>query len=288
MLLEASVGDAYGGGFEYVSEEIVGEFGNALEYRAHPKHKQITPGKYTDDTQMALAICEAMIQNDPWTPQSLADRFVDVFKRDERTGYSRRLYGILTAVKDGTELLATIKGTSDRSGAAMRAFPIGLYADQGKVIERTVIQAKITHDTPLGIAAAKASALMTHFFCYRLGKKADLFEYINTHVESPEGMTPWTELYGRRKVEAQGWMSVKAAMQAVFYSNTITECLKACIAFTGDVDTVATIALAAASFSDEHDQDLPQSLIDGLEDSKYGRQYIQFLDNHLEARTVRK
>jgi ADP-ribosylglycohydrolase len=44
----------------------------------------------------------------------------------------------------------------------------------------------------------------------------------------------------------------------------LSELLKDCIAFTGDVDTVATIALAAASCSEEITQDLPAHLIENL------------------------
>ena len=281
MLIEAAVGDALGAGFEYVSPEIVTEFGDKLEYRAHPKHKQITPGKYTDDTQMSLAIVEAMLDpKEPWTEESLAERFVSVFKRDERTGYSRRLYGILTSVNSGTELLATIKGDSDRSGAAMRAFPIGLYSDVGEVIQRCWIQAEITHNTTLGIQAAEASALMSHYFAHDVGDKTNLGMFLDRNTGYSEEIGSWGDAYVG-KVGAQGWMSVKAAVTAVMRNDSLAEILKDCIRFTGDVDTVATIALGCASMSRQVKQDLPHSLYDGLENGTYGRDYILGLDKRL-------
>ncbi len=48
--------------------------------------------------------------------------------------------------------------------------------------------------------------------------------------------------------------------------------------FGGDVDTVATIAMAAASCSDEYEKDIPNALIAGLENGRYGRNYIEKLD----------
>jgi len=57
--------------------------------------------------------------------------------------------------------------------------------------------------------------------------------------------------------------------------------LTECIAFTGDVDTVAAIALAAASRSTEIAQDLPDTLINQLENGPYGREYLQNLDARL-------
>ena len=277
MLIESAIGDSYGGGFEYVSNEIVAKFNNALEYRQHPNHTKITPGKYTDDTQMALAIAEAIFDNDPWETESLAQRFVDVFKRDERTGYSSRLYHILKTVNNGSEFLQSIKADSDRSGAAMRAPPIGLFKNTKEVIERAKIQAIVTHNSPLGISAAVASALMTHFFARGLGNKSDLGFFLEFYAEDN---LAWDRPY-KGQVGEKGWMSVMAAVTAIKETHSMADLLKKCVAFTGDVDTVAAIALAAASFSSEVEQNIPQNLYDNLENGTYGREYIEALDNQL-------
>ena len=57
-----------------------------------------------------------------------------------------------------------------------------------------------------------------------------------------------------------------------------------CIAFCGDVDTVESIVLCAASCSAEVAQDLPTVLYDGLEDGTYGRHYLLALEARLRAR----
>ena len=59
--------------------------------------------------------------------------------------------------------------------------------------------------------------------------------------------------------------------------------LKTCIQFSGDVDTVAAIALAAGSCSTEIAQDLPAHLFDELENGQYGRGYSRLLDTKLMA-----
>jgi len=59
--------------------------------------------------------------------------------------------------------------------------------------------------------------------------------------------------------------------------------LKTCIQFSGDVDTVAAIALAAGSCSPEIAQDLPFHLVDTVENGQYGRDYIRQLDTQLMA-----
>jgi hypothetical protein len=64
----------------------------------------------------------------------------------------------------------------------------------------------------------------------------------------------------------------------------MSDLLRTCIDFTGDVDTVAAIALAAGSCSTEIVQDLPVHLFDTLEQGQYGRDYIQRLDTQLMAK----
>ena len=45
----------------------------------------------------------------------------------------------------------------------------------------------------------------------------------------------------------------------------LSDLLKVCVAYTGDVDTVAAIALGAGSCSEEMEHDLPAHLIEGGE-----------------------
>jgi ADP-ribosylglycohydrolase len=274
MLLELAVGDAYGAGFEYVSPETVEADNDLSRYVQHPRH-QLKPGCYTDDTQMSLAIAETIVAQEPWTPEVLANRFVETFKRDQREGYSSRSYQYLLSIQDGREFLAGINWTSDKSGGAMRAAPMGVFPTVEKVIDAATIQAAITHNTPDGINAARAAALMSHYFIYQLGSKSQLGKFLEAHVAG-EWSQPW-----EGKVKSQGWMSVRAAITAVMRNNSLSELLKDCIAFTGDVDTVAAIALAAGSCSVEMTQNLPEHLVAGLENGAFGRDYIIDLDRQL-------
>ncbi|HYP18891.1 MAG TPA: ADP-ribosylglycohydrolase family protein, partial [Chloroflexia bacterium] len=76
-------------------------------------------------------------------------------------------------------------------------------------------------------------------------------------------------------------MSVRAAVTTVAGSSSLSELLRRCVDYTGDVDTVAAIALAAGSCSREVRQDLPEVLAEGLETGKYGREYLSELDRRL-------
>jgi ADP-ribosylglycohydrolase len=276
MLLELAVGDAYGAGFEYAPLEVIRKHNTATYYIQHPKHN-IRPGCYTDDTQMSLAVAEVLVSGERWTPQNLARRFVEVFHRDPREGYAGRFYAFLQEVRDGDTFLKRIRPDSDKSGAAMRAAPLGVLPTIGHVVEKCRVQAALTHNTPDGINAATAAALTSHYFLYRLGPKARLGDFLQSEVAGPWA-APW-----EGKVGSKGWMSVRAAITAVMRNQRLSDLLRDCIAFSGDVDTVATIALAAASCSAEYEQDLPANLVATLENGPYGRDYLVELDRQLLA-----
>jgi ADP-ribosyl-[dinitrogen reductase] hydrolase len=146
-------------------------------------------------------------------------------------------------------------------------------------LERAEIQAKVKHDTPDGIHAAQAAALLSYYSVHNIGPIHDVGVYVECYIPG-DWITPYNG-----KVKAKGWMSVRAAITALKRNNSLCSLLIACINFTGDVDTVATIVLGAASISDEYTQDLPEQLIFSLENGPFGREYIANLDVRLLSET---
>jgi ADP-ribosyl-[dinitrogen reductase] hydrolase len=276
MLVQMAKGDAYGAGFEYAPGDFVLLYHRLLAYVQHPKHKLI-PGVYTDDTQMSIANVEVILAGDV-SREALAQAYVDCFKRDQREGYAAGFYDFLCSVNDGSEFLEKMKPHSDKSGSAMRALPFGIYPDIETVIALTTLQSAITHNTFHGINAAVAAALMAHYFLYNLGPKSELGAFIEKHVPGS-----WAEPY-TVPVAQKGWMSVRSAITAVMGADSMTEILRASVAVTGDVDTVAALALGAAAHCSEVKQDLPEFLETGLENGKYGRDFLVDLDAKLMAK----
>lgn len=77
-------------------------------------------------------------------------------------------------------------------------------------------------------------------------------------------------------------MSVCAAITMIGKCNRMSELLKRCISLTGETSVVAAIALGCAAYANEYVKDIPQSLLDGLENGQYGRDYLIKLDNQLK------
>jgi len=294
MLLEIAIGDAYGAGFEFLGGDYIYTHNN-LKYATHPdvlsmdvdllrmgeelpKRGQIY-GRYTDDTQMSIAIAEVIINDLPWTKEVLASSFVDAFKRDQREGYASGFYQFLCNINNGQEFLDRIRPNSDRSGSAMRAAPVGIFPTIDEVLEKCTLQAAITHNTPDGIAAANAAALMVHYFLYDIGPKDHLGSFIKDYVPG-DWDKQWSGFVSIKGIEC-----VRAAITAVVESDTISEVLKRCISFGGDVDTVAAIAMGPASCCKNLEQDIPANLVDGLENDDFGRDYIIQLDKKLDTVT---
>lgn len=278
MLLDIAIGDAYGAGHEYAPPAVVRAENTLKGYRQHEKHKSILPGHYTDDTQMALAIAELMLAKDPteWTHADVAGAFVGAFKRDPRTGYSGAFYDVLVKLNGAEDFLSTIRPHSPKSGGAMRAAPLGLLPNTMQVVDLAMMQASLTHATRDGMNAAAGAALLTHYCYHRLGPKTDLPKFLHRWVPGPDWLTFW-----RGKVGSRGLDSVMAALNAVVSHSSMSQVLRACIAYTGDVDTVAAIAMPAASVCPGMEQNLPQVLVDTLENGTYGRDYLSRLDSDL-------
>jgi ADP-ribosyl-[dinitrogen reductase] hydrolase len=274
MLVEMGIGDSYGCAFEFVKPPYA-LINDGATYQNNPQIP-LGGGRYTDDTQMSLAIAELMLSNDLPTKEQLADKFVEVFKRDERSGYGSKFYELLKQSNNGTELLAAIIPDSTRSGGAMRAGVCGLYGNLDKALLFAKQQASVTHDTPEGHMTAQAVAAMSHYFAHDRGPKALLGSFLEATVPGWAWSEDWTEW-----ATVMGIPCTHAAITAVRNGSSLQEVLMLSVSVGGDVDTVAAIAMFAASLCPEIKNDLPDSLYDGLENGEFGKDYLMKLDRQL-------
>jgi len=277
-LLACAIGDAYGAGLEYAPPRWVRQCNDLSGYVQHQKHKGIQPGSYTDDTQMAMALVEHLLEDGEWSFEAVASRFVKGFHRDPRTGYAGGFYKFLLATKTGDDFLAGIRPQSHKSGGAMRAFPLGFIENTQKARDLAMFQASLTHATWGGMMAAAGAALMFHHRYHCVGPKSDLAFYLDRWLPGCDFAEPW-----KGSVGSPGLDIVRAALTAFMENDSLGDVLQACIAWTGDVDTVAAIAMPAAAVCEDTSDGLPDELHEGLENGQYGYDYITTLDDQLLA-----
>lgn len=187
-----SVGDAFGERFFW--DQVLAA--KRMETRELPAE---VPWRYTDDTEMALAIADVIEANGEILGDALAQAFVRRFSREAWRGYGGGAMDLLEEIRRGTGWREAAKalfgGGSYGNGGAMRAAPLGAYfASDGmeKVVEQAIRSAEVTHAhlegqagaIAVAVAAAQAVRMGEHFEAAE-GRK--LMEVAHTHT--PEGKT---------------------------------------------------------------------------------------------------
>jgi len=163
-LFGCAVGDAVGFAFQWryprrgVSKAVLEEFEYESPY-GYP------PGQFTDDTQMTLAIAEAIVGDGDVAGEGIAREFVRLWKEgvvDRGMSCDDAVQALMRGVDwmhSGT------KPGRAGNGTAMRASPIGLwdYDDIGKLVRDSEIQSIITHaDKRCAVGAILVAAAVAY------------------------------------------------------------------------------------------------------------------------------
>lgn len=273
MLTEIAIADAYGAGFEFCAIEKISIHNNLESYCKHELYD--ISGKYTDDTQMSIAIAEFILSGKEWNKENIAAKFLQSFKRDIRFGYSEGFYNLLTEVSSGKELLNRLISTSERNGAAMRSVPIGFLKNKSDVVTFATLQAQITHNTRLGISSSCAVALAAYYGLQERGTLSELESFLEN-----QGFNEWNFNWQER-VSLSAYDTVSAAFSCLLKYESMSSLLKACIELGGDTDSVASIAIGLATCFSEYKNDLPNHLFQMLKEDKYGISFLTNLDKDL-------
>jgi len=123
-----------------------------------------TPWRWTDDTEMACTLFEALHRDGHVDQGRLAMAFAQRWSADR--GYGRGSIALLAGIRDGVPwrsaagALFSGRGSCG-NGAAMRVAPLGaaLADDPDLAARQAVLSAEVTHRHPEGIAGAVAVAL---------------------------------------------------------------------------------------------------------------------------------
>lgn len=276
MLREIAIADAYGAGFEFSAPEKVKQQNDLSGYIQHGLYG--FSGRYTDDTQMSIALAELLMEDERWTKEKIAQKFVECFRRDMREGYSKGFYMLLSEVQSGSELIRRIRTASQRNGAAMRSVPLGFIKDKTKALQLATLQATVTHNTPVAVRSSCAVALTAHFGLHLKGELVDLEGYL-----SREGLGGWN-LEWDGSVSAEAYETVSAALSCLIRNDNLSELLVDSVGLCGDTDSVAAISVGLACCFEQYQKDLPQVLADGLKEPLYGIEYLDVLEEKLHSK----
>lgn len=297
MLLGIAIGDALGVGYENKPRYKILKRFKLDRYTRKDDSKK---GKYTDDTQMSIAIAELLSSNERFTKENLAQKFVDIYHRDYHSGYSSTTKNALKNSKDGKDLLDNLSRDPTRTsnGACMRAVPIGILPNIKEVIRCATINAETTHNSPKGIISSVCIASASHYFYWNIGKPEGVFDFcINACTGlDKESLDYFKEiknmkyfepkiLFGKENetfgVHCNGMRTAGAVLYILSkFSESSKQTLIESILLGGDVDSIAAIALGIVAIN-QGIKELPTQLFYGLENGDYGRDYLISLGEKL-------
>ncbi len=161
-LFGLALGDALGAETEFLQVNAI-----LRTFPPHgPQEPRGNPALVTDDTQMALAVGEALLSvESPYTPVALEQALRAAFIAWNRSPENNRAPGMTcmsacNQLERGLPWYEATVVTSKGCGANMRVAPVGLLLHEKPETRATLaqFQAALTHGHPTGLAAADLTA----------------------------------------------------------------------------------------------------------------------------------
>ncbi|MGR9054240.1 MAG: ADP-ribosyl-[dinitrogen reductase] hydrolase [Gammaproteobacteria bacterium] len=231
----------------------------------------LEPGQITDDTQMSLALGQAVIDKQGWDLASVADRFVAWFDGNPPDVGNTCRRGIERYRHNGS-LEGPVRDDEAGNGACMRNLPVVLanLNSPDRFSAWTLEQCHITHNNPLSDAAALALGDMTR----RLILGEDMLA-VDQVVEALIGQ--YSEFtYTPYSGKASGYIvhTVQTVLHYFFDADTFEECLIGVVNQGDDADTNGALAgmLAGARYGLRQ---IPARWLDSLDNDVATRIRVQ-------------
>jgi ADP-ribosyl-[dinitrogen reductase] hydrolase len=242
-----AVGDALGAPVEFLTEQEIRKQYGELREMVGGGWLRLRVGQVTDDTQMSLALGDAMLQACGWSLPTAAEHFLAWYRSKPVDIGNTCRRGIARYLRDGSLVSPFSEGDAG-NGAVMRNLPVILatLGDDETFARATLEQCHFTHHHPLSDAAALALGHMARVLLGGHGLSraraiADglVSEYRIFHFEPcPKQCTGYV-------VD-----TVQTVLHGFFNSTSFEECLLGIVNRGGDADTNGALAgmLAGARY----------------------------------------
>lgn len=293
-LLGLTAGDSLGAPFEGYPADHVYWTSGSVGQQLDQEEERLA---YTDDTQMTIAVAEALLEAGRIEEESLCRAFARNYQAERGYGQAARL--ILEAMVAGNEwnCLADslLPGGSYGNGAAMRVAPIGLMFchDLDRVMEEARLSALPTHRHPLGIEGAQLLAVAVAYTVRSPAfDRVGLYRELQSRCRSEEFRWQLDAALPLRSRHTQSFLgnSLPAHRSVVSSIACFTSCprsfrevIERAISLGDDTDTLAAMAgaLSGACLGMEG---IPARWVERLEQGEKGAEYIRSLAIELHSR----
>ncbi|MDX2480845.1 MAG: ADP-ribosyl-[dinitrogen reductase] hydrolase [Desulfuromusa sp.] len=237
--LGVALGDALGATTEFMTPSEI-----KAQYKVHKKIRGggwlgVKPGQVTDDTEMSLAISQALLAAGEWDLQGIADNFLGWMRNKPIDIGATVRKGIRNYMHNG-DLAMPPNDWDAGNGALMRMAPVALFTlGDDQLLQRcTLEQAHLTHNHPLSDAACICVGRMVHAAIFG----ADRFQL---HAMARELFAEHrTFRFNNYKGLATGYVvdTLQTVLHYFFSTASFEECLIGVVNQGGDADTTGAIA----------------------------------------------
>lgn len=291
-----AIGDALGMPFEtlhWTSSALGswdGSFMSGISNELQPGRQ---PGEWTDDTKMAKALAESLVEFETYNPPATAAGYIQWYKSGDHRGMGKATREALEKILRGFHWVDA-GVASEGNGTAMRVAPIGLFYRNSLMtaMEMARIDARITHISLEAEVGSMAIAGAVAMLANQLVKPSNLVFALNQVLE--EGSVISKKLRqleldlkeGSFEDPAQSLghliemgtgahvvETVPAALFCFSVTSSFSEAVELAVRAGGDTDTTAAITGALAGTYYGTDQVEPY--LDQLEEADL----LQFLDH---------
>ncbi|AMK77838.1 MULTISPECIES: ADP-ribosyl-[dinitrogen reductase] hydrolase [Methylomonas] len=240
-------GDALGATVEFMSPKQIQK-----RYGVHTEMigggwLGLEPGQVTDDTQMSLALGQAIINHQGWNLRAVADNYLTWLESDPPDVGNTCRRGIVRYRDDGL-LIGLPREDEAGNGACMRNLPVVLATlDRPDDFEAwSLEQSRITHHNPLSDAATLVLGRMTNALIN--GQDLDVCVLEAERLIGQYGEFTYIPYPGK----ASGYIvdTVQTVLHYFFNTDSFESCLIAIVNQGGDADTTGALAgmLAGAKY----------------------------------------
>lgn len=249
--------------------------------------RNFSPGQWTDDTKMALALANSLVDHLTYNPLAALENYMEWYFSGDHRGMGKATREALERHIKGYHWNQMGVLHAEGNGSAMRVAPIGFFFRKSLLTVRDMarIDANITHRSDVAeegsIAVAMAVALLSegivgkrelirplHNWLYQNRVAAGLSQ-VEEFLKTDPGPSSVLEKLLEMGTGAHVIQTVPAAFLCFMATDSFAEAVELAIQAGGDTDTTAAVtgALAGAYYGD----DQLKPYLDELEDGEFIR-----------------
>ena len=162
----------------------------------------------------------------------------------------------------------------------MRSPVIAYLGDEATVRSHAELQARVTHNSLVGVQSSQSVAMAAFLGLSRGGSVEDIPEYLQSH-----DLDVWDYRWSDEST-VQAYDACSAAFTCVLNCRRLSTLIRECVALGGDTDTVASIAVGVATCFSDYEADIPAALTNSLDEPTYGAAFLDGLNQQLDETFV--